>query len=376
MNGKKILLIGDLPKDGLTIAQLLDSWGCDVDFGLSLKGSRRAILRREYDILICYTARACQQWLEIIREVALGHPETKIVLMSSDHLSDWPVDVYELEIDDYMILPASPEELYRRLSRCVPITRHRPVQQSFSAPLESAGQEKSRLLAMFHDFRSAMVANAATVKLLSRGKFGDLSDRAREKAEETYGRLNKIICMSEDFIDQVLLDFSGEEQSSKDEIRDLLRDVIDPILAENAEDIRDRQILIDNRLNFSQSQAVAFKGSRTWLKSVFRNLVKNAIEHGGRACTISIELKGENGAHYLHVCNTGRPIPKAHQAVLFNRFSQRTRRSGNEGKGLKLGLAVSQEIMRQLGGDLWYEPWSQGSDFVVKLPSYENRSPS
>jgi signal transduction histidine kinase len=376
MNGKAILLIGDLPENGLDIARALDSWGCEVDLGFSSKSARRALNTKEYALLICYTTRASQQWLEIIREAARLLPDTRIMLMSAHHQEAWPVDAFEMEIADYFVLPASSEELYRRVSRCLHNMQKMPARSSFSVPVEYLDKGNSRLLAIFHDFRSAMVSNAAIIKLLSRGKYGDLPESAVEKTEEAHVRMHKLIRMSEDFISQVLLGLSGEEQPDGDEIRDLRRDVIEPILAESAEDIRDRNILIANRLNFSQSQAVSIKGSRTWLRSVFRNLLKNAIEYGGRGCTITIELKGQNGAHYLHVCNTGQPIPKARQALLFSRFSQRPRRCGTDSKGLKLGLSLSQEIMRQLGGDLWYEPWSQGSDFVVMLPSQERRSPS
>jgi len=376
MNGKPILLMGDFPEKGLAIAQALDSWGCELDFGLSLKSAKRALHTKKYALLICYPVRAHRQWLEIIREAAASHQETRIMLMGGHHQGDWPLDAFEMDIDDYFILPASLEELHRRVAGCLQNSKKIPQPHSVSTPLELLDEGNSRLLAMFHDFRSAMVSTAATIKLLSRGKFGDLTEGPLEKVKEAHVRMNKLIQMSEEFIDQVLLGLSCEDRTETDEIRDLQREVIEPVLAESAEDIRDLNILIDNRLNFSQHQAIAIKGNRTWLRSVFRNLLKNAIEYGGRECTITIELKGQGSAQYLHVYNTGRPIPKARQGLLFSRFSQPPRRCGNDGKGLKLGLSLSQEIMRQLGGDLWYEPWSQVSDFVVRLPFPEGGSPS
>ncbi len=59
---------------------------------------------------------------------------------------------------------------------------------------------------MLHDIRGAMVATAASLKLMARGTYGEMSEQAKAKLHEVTGRIENTIHLTEDFIGRSLAD--------------------------------------------------------------------------------------------------------------------------------------------------------------------------
>jgi signal transduction histidine kinase len=105
------------------------------------------------------------------------------------------------------------------------------------------------------------------------------------------------------------------------------------------------------------------------LKSIFRNLILNAIHHGKKDSTILIELAHHQSKLQIRVYNDGSPIPEEYQHQLFVKFSPLNKKRNGKKKGLGLGLYLVRELLQSQGGDIYYEPQRQGSNFIVTLPS-------
>ena len=75
------------------------------------------------------------------------------------------------------------------------------------------------------------------------------------------------------------------------------------------------------------------------------------------------------------ITDTGMGISPEMQGLLFQRFQQAMKRTLNrEAGGTGLGLFISREFARKMGGDLWLvksEP-GQGSVFAFSLPLAED----
>jgi PAS domain S-box-containing protein len=105
------------------------------------------------------------------------------------------------------------------------------------------------------------------------------------------------------------------------------------------------------------------------LQQILLNLVGNAIkftESGGR---ISLRATTRDDVVWIDVTDTGPGIPADQREAVFDRFVQvdpsLTRRAG----GLGLGLSISRDLARGMGGDLTVESTlGVGSTFTVTLP--------
>ncbi|MEM6555183.1 MAG: HAMP domain-containing sensor histidine kinase [Pseudomonadota bacterium] len=96
------------------------------------------------------------------------------------------------------------------------------------------------------------------------------------------------------------------------------------------------------------------------LHRICANLIRNAAEAMAGQGTISV---GYDGAA-LSVLDTGPGLPDQAQANLFKPFAGSTRRDGTG-----LGLALSRDLARAMGGDLELGETSEtGTRFVVFLP--------
>ena len=288
------------------------------------------------------------------------------MVVSGNDDAIFPLEVYQVEVDDYLLMPMNPAELWRRVSQCLEdreLVDLRPVTGSAASSGKTIGGTAHDAHA--HDIRGSMISTAAWLKLMARGTHGAVSAPARAKVLEAAGRIEKTIHLAEDFIGKSLTD---RRTGARDEDRlDLTEDIVEPVLAELAADIQNHQITLVNRLHNQGEGKVPVRGSKLWLKSVFRNLINNGIKYGGNGCTIVVDFETQGSACRLHVYNTGQTVPEASRPMLFSPIRS-MRPSKNRRQGLGLGLSLSRDIIQNYGGDIWYEAQKDGSNFVISLP--------
>ena len=112
----------------------------------------------------------------------------------------------------------------------------------------------------------------------------------------------------------------------------MTEDIVEPVLAELAAEIQDHQITLVNRLHNQGEGKVPVRGSKLWLKCVFRNLINNGIKYGGRGCTIVVDFETQGSTCRLNVYNTGQTVPEACRSMLFS-YDRSLRRVQEESPG-------------------------------------------
>jgi PAS domain S-box-containing protein len=115
-------------------------------------------------------------------------------------------------------------------------------------------------------------------------------------------------------------------------------------------------------------------GNRVQLGQVLINLVNNAIDAVKNQPTRRVALRAfDQGPHVeLRVEDTGPGVADEHRARLFDRFFS----TKGTGQGTGLGLAVSRDIIRSMGGTLEYARQDGWTSFTARLPRFEGGVPS
>lgn len=364
-----ILLLGDGSHLFRTIAWVLEYKGYTVRATASPEAALEALVKKNYDLVIARLTAQESDGLDVLRRAKRLNPDIKVMVVSGIHDMTLPMEAYQIEVDDYLLMPVSPTELWRRVSQCLDrqeVVDLKAVRIRTRPHAEFNELALNRLMIMFHDIRSAMVSTAAGLKLLTRGTYGEVSDKAAAKLQEVSARVDQLINLTEEFMGSAFAD-DGQGRARK-EILDLQQDIVSPVLAELGEEIKAQQITLENRLHHYAGGAIPVKGSKPWLMSVFRNLVNNGIKYGGQGCTIVIEWEKQGSNGRLNVYNSGQPIPEENRTLLFSNHRLKSRRAKGSGSGMGIGLYLSRDVVNSYGGDLWYEPKSSGSQFVVSLP--------
>jgi signal transduction histidine kinase len=101
---------------------------------------------------------------------------------------------------------------------------------------------------------------------------------------------------------------------------------------------------------------------RSEIERVFFNLLTNSMEARPAGVKIRIDAVPDGTNVQIVVEDNGPGIAPAIRDRLFEPFATAEKRNG-----LGLGLALSRQIVRAHGGDLWNEP-AAGARFVMRLP--------
>ena len=106
------------------------------------------------------------------------------------------------------------------------------------------------------------------------------------------------------------------------------------------------------------------------LDQVLWALLDNGVKHGGRTpVSVVIEVDAPTSRLRATVSDHGPGVSESDRPRLFGRFVRGAARSPDEGSGL--GLYVSRELCRAMGGDLVLEPpvVGRGAAFSIHLPA-------
>lgn len=100
-------------------------------------------------------------------------------------------------------------------------------------------------------------------------------------------------------------------------------------------------------------------------RQIVRNLITNARRHGGDRTYIDVTSTPDGGV-VIAVADSGGPIPESIQATMFEPYASSYRTEGDLAS-LGLGLTVSRQLARSMGGDLIYR-WDEESRFELHFP--------
>ncbi len=141
-----------------------------------------------------------------------------------------------------------------------------------------------------------------------------------------------------------------------------LRQVVDDALEDVLPRIKEHAL----KLTLDSDPPVAempVRGDRDKLASLVRNLLDNAVRHGGPPVTMGGQVR--DGEVELRVTDEGRGVPDELVPRLFDRFA-----AAGATSGTGLGLYLVREIARGHGGGAVYLPPTEGdpTTFLIRFP--------
>ena len=174
-----------------------------------------------------------------------------------------------------------------------------------------------------------------------------------------------------DRLDEKGKEISGQIIKESNQTLALIAEIIEYIKTKEApanfEELDPKEILRQVREEFGHALAgrlitwsepefiPRLKADKLSLLRVFRNLVDNALKHGGvELKKIEIGYTASSDHHIFSVGDDGAGINEENFDKVFGTFQSSPRAPGQEGLGL--GLAIVKEIAERHGGRAWAEP--------------------
>lgn len=103
------------------------------------------------------------------------------------------------------------------------------------------------------------------------------------------------------------------------------------------------------------------------LGSVFRNVLRNAVQHNDEALPVvdvTAQVDGPNQATVVRIADNGPGVPPAQREDIFGKGEK-----GLNSPGAGIGLYLVRSLVEGYGGEVWVEDNEpKGAIFVIRLP--------
>lgn len=241
------------------------------------------------------------------------------------------------------------------------------VRDARDLAVKSAEAEGQIQATLGHELRSPLTAIQAYSGLLLDGLHGPLNERQRESVAR--------IRMSGEHLLSVIENVLDVGRIHAGAVTITLRDVhVSDVLAEASHIVRPRAVDKKQSVELSAQAQLLVRAEPNRLRQALVNLLANAIKYTPEGGTIRLRTRaGERqGAAFaaISVADDGRGIAPEVLDSIFEAYNRGDAAPFEAGLGL--GLFISRELVRRMGGDIEVESEpGHGSTFTIHLPIAE-----
>jgi PAS domain S-box-containing protein len=231
---------------------------------------------------------------------------------------------------------------------------------------EAASRAKSEFLAvMSHELRTPLNAIAGYTQLMALGIHGPISESQLEALERIDRSQRHLLRLVNDVLNLARIeaghvDYRFENVPLRELVAELTPLIEPQVVAKG--------LTCDIRLAESP---LAVSVDREKLTQILLNLLTNAVKFtppGGRVTVDAVTRSGAEKDVFVRVMDTGIGIPREKEDAIFEPFVQVNVGMTRTAEGAGLGLAISRDLARGMGGDVRARSSEgHGSTFTVRL---------
>jgi signal transduction histidine kinase len=243
------------------------------------------------------------------------------------------------------------------------VARHELVAERARA--ESANRAKSDFLAvMSHELRTPLNAIGGYADLMDLGILGPVTPEQRDGIERMQRSQRHLLGLINGVLNYAKID-AGAVEYCIESIR--MEDVLATGEALMAPLAGERELLLT--VHPCDGLIVA-RGDREKVQQIVLNLLSNAVKFTNAGGAVTVDCRSTpNGLVELRVADTGRGIADESLDRIFMPFVQADWKLTRTVEGVGLGLAISRDLARGMGGDLTVSSVvGKGSTFCLTLP--------
>ena len=232
------------------------------------------------------------------------------------------------------------------------------------AEVEAANATKSQFLAaMSHELRTPLNAIGGYAELLSLGLGGPVSAEQMEYLERIRRSQQHLLGIISDLLNFTRIEAGHIEYKSAEVPLDK---VIESVMLMVETPAAAKGLALRSEYAAGGCTAV---GDRGRIDQILLNLVSNAIKYTASGGRITITCAATPTTASITVTDTGRGVPLDKQESIFEPFVQLGRSLSSAHEGMGLGLAISRDMARAMGGNITVASEAgKGSAFTLTVP--------
>jgi PAS domain S-box-containing protein len=231
------------------------------------------------------------------------------------------------------------------------------------ADAERANTAKGEFLSgMSHDLRSPLNAVGGYAQLVLDGLYGPTTEKQRDAMLRIMRAQQHLLAVIRDILDFARVE-AGHVRLDITNVR--LGDVLQGVCVMIEPQMAAKKLIFE--CNPCEENAMV-RTDRERAVQVLLNLLTNALKFTDSG-SVKVDCSANQERVSINVRDTGRGIPADRVAQIFEPFVQVGRNADEARQGIGLGLAISRQLARNLGGDLCVESTDGvGSVFTLELP--------
>lgn len=246
----------------------------------------------------------------------------------------------------------------------------RRERESHTRAVTGAGEAEEAseraLATLSHDVRSPLNAIDSYAELIEMEIFGPVTDRQREAIGRIRLSGRHLLAVLENVLEMTRLSAGVVRVKA-------VPGQVGAVVDEAVKLVQPSATLKDQQLEVLDGQDVIVAADPNRLRQVLVNLIGNAIKYtprGGRI-RVSVATARHDGAQWgtVSIEDDGPGIPQEKRQAIFQPYYRLPTAAVNAPEGLGLGLAISRELIRHMGGDIDLDDGrTGGSVFTIRLP--------
>lgn len=364
---KRILLVEDDEDDYVLTSdylQQLDFYSFEIEWQSTANGALEKLLQSDFDICLMDYQLGARSGLEVLKSAVDQGCQTPIIMLTGQ--TDESLDKLALDAGavDYLDKGEISTPRFFRAIRYA-LARHDIAKERIDRlKAETQNKAKDRFLAhLSHELRTPLTSILGYTELLL----------SSEKSSRATSELNIILSNGKHLLSLLndVLDLSKiaadklELHTTAIDLDSFIADVFF-LLRMNAQDKG-----LELKINALSPLPLTIFADATRLRQVLINLAYNAIKftHDGEV-NISFWMESKEGKELLYckVADSGMGIPQDKLQSIFQPFEQIEDIISRKETGAGLGLAICNELVSRMGGELTVESEVNiGSQFVFSI---------
>ncbi len=377
MDNAKILVIDDEIGICEGIRRALAPQGLSVDIATSGAEGMQKIQSGGYDLTLLDIMMPGVSGIDLLAEIHRHDPEIVCIIITGYATVELAVQAIKQGAYDFLTKPFSVDDLTLAVNHGLErrrLTLEARRLQAIEAEARRLNEEKARLEELdkakrqfirlvTHEMQAPVAAIQNYLQLILDGYVPP--ENQREIIAKCMARAQEEMDLIADLLELGQLQVLAKPvKTAPVHLEELLVTVMDNFREQAAR----KNLRLD--LNIAPDLPPVM-GTPERFKSVWTNLISNAVKYTPSDGAVTVSLRVEAGNIIGVVSDTGIGIPAGEQAHLFTEFFRATNAKELDLPGTGLGLAIVRQIIAAAGGKISVESESgRGARFIFSLPAH------